>query len=249
MIPRVIAHRGASADCPENTFAAFDRALAEGCEAIELDVQITADGVPVVFHDATLAKVNGGRRRIDQLHAADLSHFDAGRWFSADFRGEPIPEFKEVVRRYAGRVELLVELKLVGWWGRRRRARRLTQAVIEELQRQRRLRRAWLLCFDGAVLEDAHRMTPELRRVRNLVPPATLGSGLRGRLGALSALSVDIRRLRPDFAKAVLEARCPLMAWTCNTDEQVRLARSCGVEGIMSDRPGWLAAGLTKAEH
>ena len=120
--------------------------------------------------------------------------------------------------------------------------------VIDELQRQQRLRRAWLLCFDTRVLDEANRIAPGLRRVRNLRPPAKLGGRLRSQLGPLAALSVDIQRLRPDFANAVRRARRPLMAWTCNDEAQVTLARSCGVEGIMSDRPRWLAEQLQQPQ-
>jgi len=64
--PLIIAHRGASAEAPENTLAAFRRALALGVDSIELDVQVTTDGVPVVFHDASLQRLTGKRGRLTE---------------------------------------------------------------------------------------------------------------------------------------------------------------------------------------
>ena len=105
-----IAHRGASRDRPENTLSAFDEALRRGADAIELDLQLSRDGVPVVYHDRTLARAGGGRRRMSQLTLAQLRRLDAG--FRSDaFGGERIPTLTAVLRRYARRTRLLLEIK------------------------------------------------------------------------------------------------------------------------------------------
>src|SRR5512145_1308110 len=90
-VPLVIAHRGASAERPENTIAAFDEALRLGADGIELDVQRARDGVPVVYHDRSLRKAGAGLRRVAALDAGELDRLDAGRWFGGAFRGERIP--------------------------------------------------------------------------------------------------------------------------------------------------------------
>ena len=79
--PWIIAHRGASRDCPENTLAAFDEALRQGADGIELDVQFTQDEVPVVFHDKTLTRAGGGRRRVAGLSFRELRELDAAARF------------------------------------------------------------------------------------------------------------------------------------------------------------------------
>ena len=83
----VIAHRGASRRRPENTLPAFDEALRLGCDAIELDVQLSRDGVPVVFHDKTLSRAGAGRKRVAGLKLAELRSLDAGVGFDAAYRG------------------------------------------------------------------------------------------------------------------------------------------------------------------
>ena len=87
--PLFIAHRGGSVEAPENTLAAFRRALALGADGIELDVQVTRDGVPVVFHDATLARLTGRRGRLARLTSLNCA--------PSAFSGEPIPTLAEVL--------------------------------------------------------------------------------------------------------------------------------------------------------
>ena len=123
--PWIVAHRGASAECPENTVAAFERAVADGCDAIELDVQLSRDGIPVVFHDWTLAKAGRRGRRVSQLDAAELERLDVGSWFARSFRGEGVPTLAGVLERLEredaieflrleGKLRVGVDLSLVG---------------------------------------------------------------------------------------------------------------------------------------
>ena len=98
IIERVIGHRGAAAYAPENTIAAFDKALALGCRYIEFDVMLSADGEPFVFHDETLKRTTNGQGEIGLVSAEYLQNLDAGKWFSRRFRGERIPHFRETLQ-------------------------------------------------------------------------------------------------------------------------------------------------------
>ena len=114
----LIAHRGYSDLAPENTLAAFDLALERGFPQLELDVQLTRDGVPVVIHDDHLDRTTDGTGPL-RMHTFDEVHaLSAGRWFAAPtlddtarFATERVPSFEEVLRRYAGRAHINVELK------------------------------------------------------------------------------------------------------------------------------------------
>src|SRR5687767_10794848 len=86
----VIAHRGASGYAPENTLPAFELAIVQGADALELDVRLTADGVPVVIHDPTLERTIGRPARVGDLTADQLLEADAGARFSPD-RGRSFP--------------------------------------------------------------------------------------------------------------------------------------------------------------
>jgi glycerophosphoryl diester phosphodiesterase len=238
---RVIAHRGASAECPENTLAAFDEALRQGCDGIELDVQLSRDDVPVIYHDRTLAKAGGGRRRVHSLDAAELRRLDAGAWLDKRFAGQHIPTLDEVLARYGRRTRLLVEIKArSGRFHDGARNLRLARAVATRIKKMKLQTRAMVLCFDPAVLRCCAETAPGVRRVLNLRPPRTMTKTVRGVLPLVHALSADIRSLTPRFAAEARDEGCPVVTYTCNTPRRVDRALDAGVTGIMSDRPGWL---------
>jgi len=101
------AHRGASGLAPENTMAAMKRALAfPFVEWIELDVQLSKDGVPVVIHDDTVDRTTDRKGRVADFTAAELQAMDAGSRFSPAFRGEPVPTLEQVLELTAGECRL-----------------------------------------------------------------------------------------------------------------------------------------------
>src|SRR5574341_500623 len=94
--PAIIAHRGASAYAPENTLAAFELAVRQKADAIELDAQLTVDGHVVVFYDTPLDRTTEGQGRVTDSKLADLRRLDAGSHFDVAYRGEQIPTLDEV---------------------------------------------------------------------------------------------------------------------------------------------------------
>jgi glycerophosphoryl diester phosphodiesterase len=104
-IPRIIAHRGASAVAPENTLAAFRAAAAAGARWVEFDASLTRDGRPVVFHDDRLERTSDGAGLLAETTFEVLKHLDAGSWFAPAFAGEMIPTLEEAL-------ETLAELRL-----------------------------------------------------------------------------------------------------------------------------------------
>lgn len=108
---QIIAHRGASAEAPENTLAAFRRALELGAGMIELDVHLTADGIPVVIHDATLSRTSDGKGAVSDLPLESVRRLSAGEWYGGSFREEGIPTLEEVYELVGDRAEINVEIK------------------------------------------------------------------------------------------------------------------------------------------
>ncbi|SDB18129.1 glycerophosphodiester phosphodiesterase family protein [Eubacterium oxidoreducens] len=108
----VTAHRGASADYPENTIVAFEGALEEGADEVEMDVHLSSDGEPVVIHDANLKRTTGLDANVWELKASEIEALDAGKWFSEEFEGVTIPAFEEVLETLKDKdIKLNVELK------------------------------------------------------------------------------------------------------------------------------------------
>ena len=112
----LIAHRGFSSDAPENTLAAFDLALESGFDNIELDAQLTSDGVPVVIHDSTLDRTTDGTGPVAEATLEEISRLEAGCRFAdasgeGRYAGERVPTLGGVLARYAGRAHFHLELK------------------------------------------------------------------------------------------------------------------------------------------
>ncbi|WP_257351368.1 glycerophosphodiester phosphodiesterase [Pseudalkalibacillus decolorationis] len=106
-----VAHRGASGYSPENTIAAFDKAVEMKADYIEIDVQRSKDGKLVIIHDTTVDRTTDGTGHVKDLTFEQLRSLDAGSWKGKEFSGEKIPTFEEVLSRYHGKFGILIELK------------------------------------------------------------------------------------------------------------------------------------------
>lgn len=109
--PRIVAHRGASYEAPENTLAAFKRAWALGVEAVELDVRVTKDGEVVVIHDATTLRTSGVDRAVAEHTLAELRLLDVGAWKHVKYQRERIPTLAEALATMPAGRTMFVEIK------------------------------------------------------------------------------------------------------------------------------------------
>lgn len=106
-----IAHRGASGYAPENTLAAFDKAVEMQADYIEIDVQLSKDDLPVIIHDDTLDRTTNGTGNVSAYTLEELRSLDAGSWFDKKYAGEKIPSLNEVLEMYGEKINILIELK------------------------------------------------------------------------------------------------------------------------------------------
>jgi glycerophosphoryl diester phosphodiesterase len=109
--PYILGHRGAQGVAPENTWAAIRAGMQTGADMLELDVQLSADGDVVVFHDFTLGPKRGDPRWVRELSWAELQTLDVGSWFDPAFAGERIPRLAEVLDWAQDRIPLFLDLK------------------------------------------------------------------------------------------------------------------------------------------
>ncbi|WP_199250535.1 glycerophosphodiester phosphodiesterase family protein [[Phormidium] sp. ETS-05] len=117
MEPEIIAHRGFSAVAPENTLAAFAAAIEHGADSIELDLQLAADGIPVVIHDPKLKRTTGTKGKVFKKTLSELKQLDAGAWFHPQFSGQQIPTFAEALHSASGiRRNIYLDVKTNGDW-------------------------------------------------------------------------------------------------------------------------------------
>ncbi|MCL7452551.1 MAG: glycerophosphodiester phosphodiesterase [Anaerolineae bacterium] len=165
----VVGHRGAEGVAPENTWAAIEAGYRAGADLLELDVQLTRDGVPVLFHDFTLLPKLGDPRWLRDLAWDDVRELDAGRWFGPAFAGQRIPRLDEVLDWAKGRVALQLDLKH-GF--QEEDDDRLEMAVLDLLEA--------LDTADRVVLWSWDRVA--LARIRARSPGVALGVNLRERV-------------------------------------------------------------------
>jgi glycerophosphoryl diester phosphodiesterase len=232
--PAVIAHRGASAQAPENTMAAFELAAQQGAHAIELDAQLTADLQLVVFHDVTLGRCTDGDGRLAQTPLAELRELDAGSNFAAEFRGQRIPLLEEVLSSF-GR-KLLINVHIKSYPGSRRG---LVGRVCDLIRRHALQDWVFFSSFNPLELGSAARILPEVQRCL-LAARGLLGAWARSfgfSFGDYAALHPHAHDVSPQQVRRVQRLGRRLHAWTVNDpDEVVRLA-AWGVDGVLTDDP------------
>jgi glycerophosphoryl diester phosphodiesterase len=237
----IIAHRGASGFAPENTMPAFSLAIEQGADAIELDVRLTADQVPVVVHDATLDRTTDGRGEVRACSLAELTKLDAGARFTPDkgrtfpFRASSIriPTLTEVLRAFP-EVSFLVEIKEVA-----------AQEPVRQVVLAERAAERCVFASEHHAALDVFRASPFtvaasgaeigalyrgvlLRRVPQAVPYQTLSVPERYR---------GLRVPTPRFVAAARRLGCPVHAWTVNEPSVARQLWNAGVSGIVTNFP------------
>ncbi len=236
-LPRIIGHRGASWARPENTAVAFDLALEEGAEGLELDLQLTRDDQVVVFHDKTLSMLGMKHRHIGQYTREELRSLDVGSWFAPEFAAARIMDLDEVLDRYGERTDLYLEIKPVGELKRPERAMRLADCVADRVAAHRDLNRIYLLSFSDAVLHQVASRHGHLRCVRNLERPEELREIPRQRLDELYAVCVDIRHFEPLDVEQVHEAFKHLFSYTVDSPRHLRVALDLEVDAVITNMP------------
>ncbi|MDQ3286695.1 MAG: glycerophosphoryl diester phosphodiesterase membrane domain-containing protein [Pseudomonadota bacterium] len=224
----ITAHRGASAQAPENTLAAFQAAIDAGADAIEFDVRLSADGAVVVFHDSDFLRVSGDPRPVAETRLSTMRDIDIGSWFDPAFSGERIATLAEALAFIDRRTLALVELKPDA-----HNADALLMATLREIERGG---------YQGAVMLAS--LSPDLvRAARAAAPHARLAlfanEALPGMARRTDFDMLGLNHLRLDTA-AVADARrrgYRLQVWTVNDPERMARYMDLGVDDISTDRP------------
>lgn len=241
---RVFAHRGGCALGPENTIAAFDRGRAAGADGLELDVQLSADGVVVVCHDPTLDRTTGSTGPLRARTAAELARVDAGFHFtdpSGGFpfreRGVGVPALRDVLDRYRDLL-LIVEMK--------ENTVAIGRAVAAAVRDAGAVDRVCAAGYGQVALDAARAALPQMATSASLAEArlAVYRSLARWpvRKAAYDAFQVPetagrIRIVSPRFIRHVHEAGRRLQVWTVDEEADMWRLFEWGVDGLISNRP------------
>jgi glycerophosphoryl diester phosphodiesterase len=231
----VVAHRGASAEAPENTLAAYRAALARGAPAAECDVRLSADGVVVVIHDPTLDRTTDGTGPVAARTFAELRALDAGGWKSPLFAGERIPDLAEVLDVVHPRMTLFIDLK--DGHDLEERIARVVGARAGVVA----------IAFDPERLVRIGRLLPQVptmllvRRAPDDAPESLAAVATAAHAALLGVERSGVDRRLVEVARA---AGLGVFAWTVNDPREGRQLAALGVDGIITDRPDEIAAAL-----
>lgn len=223
----ITAHRGSSVTAPENTIPAIEKAMEEMADSVEIDVQMTSDGVIVLGHDASLKRVAGVNRSIASMTFAQLEQLDVGSWFSKSYEGTRIPALSEVLELCSQKIGLNIEIKYVG------KNSELPEKTAEMIK---------AYGMENQCVVTSTNL-PYLRRVKAVLPEVRTGYIISAAYGNFySSEDVDFISIRSGFVTSALmqnahEQGKAVYAWTVNSKSELERLTLLGVDGIITDRP------------
>ena len=231
----VIAHRGASGHAPENTLAAFRKAIAQRAAFIETDLQLSRDARFVAIHDDTVNRTTNGQGAVHDLTLPELQRLDAGQWFGSEFAGERIPTLEEILEFSKKHdVVFYLELKPSGSWGGE-------HALIGALRESGEIPRTVVISFDSEILGGLRQIEPTL--MTGVLYDGQIEKPIERALevGARQ-LAVRANLVTPALLMEARKSDLQVVCWTVNHPAHMRLLIEAGVDGIMSDYPDRLVA-------
>lgn len=225
--PLVTYHRGDCSIAPENTIPAFRSAILKKGDRIELDVQMTKDGVAVVTHDTNLRRCTGKNAKVYDLTFAEIEQLDAGSWFSTRFAGTRIPSFEEVLQLCRGKIDLNVEIK--------------PSAATPTLEAETvRLLREY--GFEGHCVITSQSYET-LHKVKELAPDIptgyilALGVGNYYDLPDADFFSVETTFITSGMVNQIHLRGKTVSAWTIDREEDAKHMMELGADDLITDKP------------
>ncbi|KMK76951.1 glycerophosphodiester phosphodiesterase [Alkalihalobacillus pseudalcaliphilus] len=243
-----VAHRGASGYAPEHTFAAYDLGEEMKADYIEIDLQMTKDGVLIAMHDTTIDRTTNGSGAVKDMTLAEMKELDAGSWFNARFPekakaeyvGLQVPTLEEVFQRYGRSSLYYIETK----------SPTLYPGMEEELLRlldkykltgaNGRSSKVIIQSFIPESLLNIHEMNPNLPLVQLLSQP-TLGERAHEELELIKQYAIGVgpnfNRIDEQYVQTVKEHHLQIHPYTINNREAMLQALDWGVNGLFTDYP------------
>lgn len=212
-----VAHRGYSAIAPENTMAAITLAMEQpGVQWVEVDVQLSKDGVPLLIHDFTLNRTTNGRGPVKDKTWEELRMLDAGRWKSRSYAGERLISLDEFLDAISGRLRANIEIKTQGnlYPG-------IEEKIVAAVKKKRMEREVVLTSFEPRILAKVKEIARDVRTglIINGKPKDLM---LRLQLLGCSFLSINYRHLSADLAVKAARRGIDVMAWTLDDIRSMR---------------------------
>ena len=225
-VVKVTAHRGSSAESPENTLAALRQAIEDGADYAEVDFLQAKDGTIVMLHDENLQRVAGVDRYVYDLTGDELRALDVGKWFDPRFEGEKIATLEEAITHVKGKIRLNIELKVHG------REKGFAEAAVQTIRDLDFGDECVITSLDQAILT----------RVRQLDPDLRIGMIITAKVGRASDLDVDFYSVEANvatvrFVRSAHKDGREVHVWTLNEEKAMRDAIDRGADNLITDYP------------
>ena len=222
----VIGHRGAAALRPENTMASVRKAIEDGADWVEIDVQETADDVVIVAHDSDFMKLAGVDLKVWDATMEDIAQIDIGSWFGPEYAEERTPTLREVLEAAKGKSKVIIELK---YYGHDVDLENRVAALVEEMGMQ----------DDIATMSLKYPAVQKMKSIRPDWRAGVLAATAVGNLTGLEGdfVAVNASMATPRLVRSVQEAGKDIYVWTINDPLQMSAMASMGVDGLITDRP------------
>ena len=245
--PLILGHRGNSALAPENTLAAFSRALADGADGIEFDVRLSRDGAPVVIHDATLKRTGLIDAAVSSLTAAELHKVDVGSWFQSTsnsggaFAVERIPLLEQVFPLFIpNRGLLYVEMKCDSDEGPA-----LATEVVRLCRASGMADRVVVESFDLASISEVKKCDAGVRTAALFEPKLTRPVSTLRRLRMIEAaldagadeIALHHSLAGPRIIEKAKQAGLEVVVWTVDDPSWIERAQKLGIKALIANNP------------
>ena len=230
----IIAHRGFSKIAPENTLAAFRAAIQNSADSIEFDLQISADGVPIIFHDETLDRITSFSGKIKDKKIKQLEKLDAGRWFSEEFTGEKIPTLTDAVDLFKSiKNYLYFDVKPHCQW-----SISAIEQLVHCLQQSDLTQKCIMTSFNEQFLAQVRQVCPAIQigyfitdvteYPQQLNKAKTMGN-------AILSSWYKVLLEHPNWVKRSHEQNVSIVAWTVDRPEHLKQLTKIGVQRIITN--------------
>lgn len=234
-----IAHRGAAGYAPENTIAAFDKAIEMKADYIEMDIQRSKDGELVIIHDTSVDRTTEGSGYIKDLTFNELRSLDAGSWKGTEFAGEKIPTFDEILDKYHGKIGILLELK----------APELYPGIEESIAQELKDRNLDKPQNEKMILQSFN--FESMKKMNTLLPNVPIGvltwSKADTTPQALKEFSAYADYFNPSYGlineelvNQVHSLGMKISSWTVRSHESADFLLEMKVDGIITDYPDYV---------
>lgn len=224
---KVMAHRGASTEAPENTMAAFQKAIDDMADYIELDVQLTNNGEVIVMHDSNAYRTTGVDANIVNMTYKEVKTLDAGSWFSDEYVGENVPSLKEVLELTQGKIKLNIELKTAD------NGTALAKNTVRLIEKYNMVNDCVITSFSESALKAVKTYNQEIKV--GYILSAAYGDFYD--MKNVDFFSVNAAFLSKRTIDAIHNSGKRVYAWTVNNKEAIKNLTNKGVDGIITDNP------------